>query len=423
LLIALNSFFVLRDTSVWPYFAIMGLFLFEAALIQRTIPFFRRALAQEQVDKSHFMQLDGLRGLLALGVFFTHAESFRQQWITGKWLLPDSNFYSQLAVAPVAMFFLITGFLFWTKALKAKRENWATFFFHRIRRLVPAYLFALLLIVLVVAVSTGFQIRVPVSDIAKNLLKYLTFNLIPAGPLNGFQHTGDIYANVFWSLRVEWMFYLLFPFMSLLARTRRKQLILLSIAVALYFFLPLLHRSADPNGGANGSSLGVGTLQYFIFYLVSYFSIGMAAAYLKKSYKLAFLTGTPATVIGIATALAIAFILPPAKGLLEGIMLGIPFVAVVFGNSFFGLLRLRPLVLLGQISYSTYVLHAIVLYSGNQLLARTINPGTLNPIQFWLFTAALGVLVVLLSAFSYRWFEAPFMKVATQPVKLAVATR
>ena len=399
----------LRDTSIWPYFLIMALFVAEAAFIQRTVPFFKRALAQEQADKKHISQLDGLRGLLALGVFFTHAECFRRLWITGSWGPPDSTFYSQLGVAPVAMFFLITGYLFWNKAQKTEHENWLTFFKHRIRRLVPAYLFAVLLIVLIVFRINHFQLRVPLLDLAKTGIGYLSFGLISAPTLNGFADAGQVCAYVFWSLRVEWMFYLIYPLLSWFARTRRSQLILLVLAVALELTLPMVR--GHLLGKGKDGTFGLGTLLYFDFFLVSYFSVGMIAAYLRRNHSLRLLDTVPATLLGLAVTIAVLFFVPPVAGIREGILLGIPFIAVVFGNSFFGLLRLRPLILLGQISYSTYLLHAIVLYVGSRLLPPSENLATMSSPAFWLYTAAVGLLIVVpLSAFSYRYFEAPFMK-------------
>jgi peptidoglycan/LPS O-acetylase OafA/YrhL len=404
----LSSYFTLRDTSLWPYFVIMALFVLEAAWIQRTVPFFKRALDQEQADKKHVMQLDGLRGLLALSVFFTHAESFRRLWRVGSWGLPDSGFYAQLAVAPVAMFFLITGYLFWTKAQNTQHQNWRTFFVHRVRRLVPAYLFAVLFILLIVFRITHFQLRVPVLNIARSLVGYLSFGLLPTPAFNGFEGAGQICAYVFWSLRVEWMFYLAYPFMAFFARTKRSQLLLLIIAIALQFGLPIVRQHMTGTGKAG--TLGLGTVLYFDFFLLSYFSVGMLAAYLKKHHDLKLFDSTAASLVAIAVTAAVLFLTPPDAGLREGLLLGVPFVAVIFGNSFFGLLRLRPLILLGQISYSTYLLHAIVLYVGSHLLPPSENLVTMSPLAFWLYTAVIGLFVVALSAFSYRYFEAPFMK-------------
>jgi hypothetical protein len=89
----------MTDTSIWPYFVIMAIFLAESSILQNTIPFYKRTLERDFSDENLFVQIDGLRGILATAVFFTHAVTFRQQWSTGTWALPHSTFYPQLAIA------------------------------------------------------------------------------------------------------------------------------------------------------------------------------------------------------------------------------------------------------------------------------------------------------------------------------------
>ncbi|WP_213805588.1 acyltransferase [Granulicella sp. dw_53] len=402
-----SSFFSLQYTSILPYFILMALFYFEASIILRTVPFYKRALAQDLADRNHFAQLDGLRGLLAISVFFTHSETFHQMWVTGSWDLPPSKFYSQLAVGPVSMFFLITGYLFWSKAQKGTKEGLVVFFQHRLRRLFPAYLFAVLLVCIVIAFLSNFHRTVSIFSLIRGSIGLLSFNMIPGPALNNLENTSLIYAGVFWSLRVEWMFYIAYPLLALFARTWRRQLLLVLITFGLYILLPIVRGHMHGQHG----TLGLGTIQYFIFFLVAFFSFGMVAAFIKKNYRLESLANSmPATLLGIAVIVALFLFVPPTLDWVEGAVLVFPFLLVVYGNSFFGLLLTRPLILLGQVSYSTYVLHGVVLYTINHLLARTINMATISPLGFWLVTALIGTAVVCLSALSYRFFEAPFMK-------------
>jgi peptidoglycan/LPS O-acetylase OafA/YrhL len=380
----------------------MAIFCLEAALIQSVVPFYKRAVAQEMADRSHYTQLDGLRGLLALGVFFTHSLSFHYWSVSGRWDVPPSHFYAQLAIAPVAMFFIITGFLFWTKAQNGSLGNLGVYFVHRIRRLFPAYLFSLFVVVVVVAALTDFEIRVSLGSLLKSFVAYLSFSLIPGPPLNGLNGAALINANVFWSLRVEWMFYIILPVLALLARTKWNQLLLLLLSIVLYFLLPVL-RVRMP------MIKGLGTLLYFDFYFLSYFLLGMLISFLKKRYQLESFARSPLATIAAVLAVVVLFgIVPAEAGLLVGTVLGLPLLLIVFGNSFFGLLRTKPLVLLGQISYSTYLLHGVVLFVVNKLLPAKIKLG-MTPTMFWAVTALNGIIVVALSSFSYRYFEAPFM--------------
>jgi peptidoglycan/LPS O-acetylase OafA/YrhL len=393
--------------NVLPYFALMVLFLIEASLVQKLWPFYRRHSVRTTAGGRHFAELDGLRGVLALSVFFTHSETHLQRFQTGAWSLVDSNFYSQLAVAPVAMFFLITGFLFWSKALKGTLGTWNGYLKKRALRLFPAYLLAVVLIFTVVAVQTHFEPHQSLLSFLGSVLSFLTFQLVPGPPPNGFSETPLVYAAVFWSLRVEWMFYLSLLFLAYFARSIRKQVLLILIVVAAQFTLPIIQPRIHVKGF---SSLGIGTLEYFTFYLYSYFSIGMIAAYLRSKWQASRLAKSSYAAIAALLVIAclVAF-LPPKAGLLEGVILGLPFLAIVYGNSFWGFLRLRPVVLLGEISYSIYILHGIVLYVSYSLLARWVRVNEFTSLYFWGFTALTGSAVIALAAFSYRFFEAPFI--------------
>src|SRR5882724_11599099 len=60
----------------------------------------------------YFAGIDGLRGILAMNIFFHHSLVNYYYLQTGAWLLPPSNFYAQLGPMSVTMFFFVTGFLF-----------------------------------------------------------------------------------------------------------------------------------------------------------------------------------------------------------------------------------------------------------------------------------------------------------------------
>lgn len=394
---------MLSFTSVLPYFVLMLLFWFEAWLVQEYVPFFRRAVQQEAGDRSHNVPLDGLRAVLALGVFFTHSLTFHYWMVNRHWGLPPSQFYSQLSIAPVACFFVITGFLFWTKAQKKGLGPLNIYFFHRIRRLYPAYLFACFLILAVIFWLGGPPNHPWGLRLLRCLMPFLTFSLVDGAPINHLENVGIINAGVTWTLRVEWMFYLMLPIVALFARKTWSQILLLGVSVILYFGLPAFRvRFHDP--------LGLGTLMYFNHFLLSYFSVGMLLAFMRLRYRWeSFVNGWIAACIAICFLLLL-FFAPPKEGLLEGALVAFPMLVVVYGNSFFGILSSRPLVLLGQASYSIYLLHGIVLYVSNQLIYRSSLAARITPWSFWTIHAILGTIIVALATFSYRYFEAPFMQ-------------
>jgi hypothetical protein len=69
--------------SIWPYFVCMGLLLAIAAT-----PLFKAADVPPNPRGDRLSTLDGLRGFLALGVFFFHASSYHEYICKGALNLP-----------------------------------------------------------------------------------------------------------------------------------------------------------------------------------------------------------------------------------------------------------------------------------------------------------------------------------------------
>lgn len=76
----------------------------------------------------------------------------------------------------------------------------------------------------------------------------------------------------------------------------------------------------------------------------------------------------------------------------------------LFGSLFTRLLRTRPLAYLGEISYSVYLWHFPL-----QLLIMSMYYALNLPLDVWhpVTLLLLFVLIVLVSAFSYRFIEQP----------------
>ena len=134
-----------------------------AALLLRTVPGFTRQL--EHRGESRFAGIDGLRGYLAFGVFVHHSII---TWIflqTGVIDLPPSNFYSQLGQGSVALFFMITGFLFWDRLLTHGRQHdWLAFAVSRLFRLYPLYLPLMLAVYQTERLSSAAQVPPTTSE-------------------------------------------------------------------------------------------------------------------------------------------------------------------------------------------------------------------------------------------------------------------
>ena len=97
--------------------------------------------------------MDGLRGFLALSVVLHHASIYHQflqqaSLTSAAWSAPPSRLYLTLGMAAMSMFFMITGYLFWSRLIGDKfkdqgAQGWGRLYVGRIFRIGPLYLTAL----------------------------------------------------------------------------------------------------------------------------------------------------------------------------------------------------------------------------------------------------------------------------------------
>lgn len=363
-----------------PWFAICALCLLIAAALAHTSDFYREQAAQGAA--SRFECIDGLRGFLALGVFASHAVRMYSLHATGEWSAGElAGFHGKAASAGVALFFMITGFLFWLRVLRsgAGFDNRA-FFISRLRRLTPMYAMSVLMVLVVVAAASGFVLRSEPGTLARELRPWLSFGFMDTGALNGFADARYINA-VYWTLAYEWMFYVALPFLALFARGRAAAAAL--VAVVLVF----------------------GTQQPVVFN----FLFGAAAAlivhrkWIGERLASPWLTALPLLCLGAYFALDGGYGLPHSVALFGF------FIFVVHGTSLFGLLRTRAAKVLGTISYSLYLTHCIALFVTVHAVDRLVPMSSLSAGQYWLLAALAAAGSVLLSAFTYRYVEHPFI--------------
>ncbi|MFY9342627.1 MAG: acyltransferase [Planctomycetota bacterium] len=332
--------------------------------------------------------IDGLRGLLAWFVFVHHGAHWYVFAHTGNWRHDGSRVVAYLGRGSVAMFFMITAFLFTSRLLETRVRgfDWLRFLVSRVLRLTPLYLAAMLVLFLCVAAASDFTRVEPWPVLAANALRWLTFTVAGTPDLNGVHGTELWIAGVVWSLPYEWFFYLLLPLLALAIGCRVPWgwfALAVAAAAGLWLFAP-----------------------FWPFTLA--FVPGMAAAWLVRSERFRTWSRSPlaALVVLAAVALAVArFAFPfDAKALA---LLGVAFALIAGGNDLFGMLSWRCSRLLGDVSYSVYLLHglflAAVFHFGLGLeSARGLSPG-----QHLALVVALVPVLLLLVCATFRWIESP----------------
>lgn len=367
-----------------------------AAVIARTSTFYRGMLGDTAQRE---LPLDGLRGLLALGVLASHCDHAHEWLKTGQW---TSNcrlivFFGQGAVL---VFFMITGYLFWSKAIRAKgRVNPVTLWIGRLRRLGPLYLFSALL-VLFGSLSALLAASWP--DRGQYLLRLSSLGLFNWIPLRGFDQT-TFNGGVQWSLWFEWRFYLGLPLIAWFAGGRRV-FILCAFVMACVL--------------ATKSSFGTLGAGYWTAFLP-----GMLAAYLFQKEGMRNVLTTPVAAISALIWCILVLGLTKCSGIRWNFVSLIPgFFAIAAGNTFFGLLSHPATRLLGTISYSVYLLHCIILMFALKALRFVIDFNQLQLHYYTLILIGIGGLIVMFCSLTYRWLEHPALMWRT-PIERRLSSR
>lgn len=334
--------------------------------------------------------IDGLRGYLALFVFLHHSSIWYFYAHGDRWQAPPSNLFTLFGEGGVAMFFMITGFLFFGKLLDRAhgRVDWIRLYVSRFLRLVPLYAFAMLLLFLVVAVETGWRLHEPLSRVLGEAAAWLGFTIRGNPDLNGFADTVRIIAGVTWSLPYEWFFYFSLPLIGIALSIRPSIPFLLlalgaSILVAAGFWRPgFIHA---------GAFLG-----------------GIIAAVLVRSREFRAFAGAPwASALVLLSTAALVALFPGATSTGATVLLAVVFAIVAGGCTVFGALATPASRLLGDIAYSVYMLHGIALF----VLFRWahLQAAALSPAAHWLAIVLLAPVLVAGCYATYRLIEKPAM--------------
>src|SRR5215469_10350551 len=297
----------------------------------------------------HLRELDGVRGIAALLVFFHHicsASSQPEHWGPGvRWL---QSFFLGGTVG-VDIFFVLSGFLI-TSLLIGDCESpsyYRDFYWKRALRILPVYFACLLGILLFIPGSRGYVLLAAlfIANFAN------VFHIEPAGP--------------FWSLAVEEQFYLIWP--TLVRRRSVHQLrnwaigiigtvILLRVIAAgfghhNYHITPMLCDEL-----AAGALLACGFERRQRENLKSSAHDPLFIAALVIGLLLFFLSNLPP----ISQQLAIAATINQTATMLLCVA-AIGLIIAHTKNKLFGFLRSRVLTFFGLISYAFYMVHTYVM--------------------------------------------------------------
>lgn len=362
-------------------------------------------------------ELAGIRGFAACWVFLFHV------WLVAgspavaltAWGIDLTPFFA-CGWAGVDVFFVLSGFvLTWPYADRTSVQlKFSDFMRRRALRVVPAYYaqFALLLLL----AAAGIIQELPSYG---NTIAHLLFlhNLDPywSGFLN----------NTWWTLPIEWQFYLVFPLL-LTAMVRFGPL---RVLPGLIVVMAIWRIGAMAWIGQYEPAAPV---EYRVWLLeqlpgrIDQFFIGMAAAWLTARLWSRLGDGARARlslwliVLGLGAIIVLIYVLWPRRDAFwQGhwllyvwhLLVAIPVAAVISGAALGSrlsgaLMGTRPAVWLGEISYSIYLWNYVVLLALIWLGAFENLSGAQR--IWWVALYSVGP-VILVSAASWWLAERPFL--------------
>ena len=351
---------------------------------------------------ARFETIDGLRGFLGLGVFIHHAAVWYRHNTSGVWEGPSSFVLIHFGQTSVTFFFMITGFLFINKLLNQRHSDfdWRAFFISRVFRLAPMYYVSLLCIVLVILFSSNWQWHASPEELISSFVNWIFFTIYNNPLINGYWVV-IINAGVEWSLPYEWLFYFSLPLIGLFILRIRPALLYLLLGLAFIIFFYQVHEVVP-------------------YYIYAFIGGGIAPLLLKyTSLKNWAKTRYASLLILLCLVLIVQF--QTARNPFCILLITLAFTLIAMGNSLFGLLKNANFRFLGDMSYSTYLLHGILLYSTFRLFFTTEVSQTFSLYQYLAIIFCLTPILVLISFVGFKFIEQPFMALGKRLGKMKSA--
>ena len=345
--------------------------------------------------------IDGLRGYLALFVLVHHFIIWIQiVRLSGQWAAPTVNLLNNFGAGGVALFFMTTGLVFYPRLVAGfSATSWVATYTTRAFRIIPLLAFSVLLLSLIIALRTGNR---PKLHTIKALLEWITCWAQP--PILGYADSGRLDAYVLWSLKYEWMFYLfVLPACALTMDAMRRPRPTWALPISL-LLVSLAVRPIYPLWGLSRY------LPLFVVGMLAYEAQRTEAIRRILSARWMAVPAAISLIAGLMSA-------PTPYGIPQLALIGFFFATVACGNGFFGALRTRGALALGECSYGIYLLHGIAL---NLLFvegARFTYSFSIS--QSFALLPVVAAAVTCVTLLTYVLIERPLIRAGSRIAKIA----
>jgi exopolysaccharide production protein ExoZ len=345
----------------------------------------------ELQNASRIIPMEGLRGFAAILVFFVHFYDQFGAYIINTWVQSIMRFMASIGHAGVDLFFVLSGFLIYGIMMN-RQFHFVRYLLRRIQRLYPIFIAVLAIYLILFFILPEHS---KLSTTFNSTILYIMANL---AMLPGMIKIEPIIA-VAWSLSYEWFFYLIMPMLMALLSIRRWK----SCWRASFFMLMAI---------AYWISSTLGWVHHPRLIL---FTAGILLWELWKSnniHKGFSKWGELAAIIAFVCSLALIGMSKLNSGPVELILSKVPhyyapflfitlFFLVAFGLFFKGILfsvfSWAPLRWVGNMSYSYYLIHGLVLHGLNYFFRIAIKENYLNTLML-LIMLLISIAITLASA-------------------------
>jgi peptidoglycan/LPS O-acetylase OafA/YrhL len=335
--------------------------------------------------RSQINSLTATRFVAALMVFIHHF---------GTKVFPFNQFvyFFDSGNLAVSYFFVLSGFVLYI-SYDQSNISYADYFKRRVGRIVPVYLLALVLFIIVAFCFYDYKF-------SNNLVRQIIYCALFLQAY--FPQYALSLNSPAWTISVEMLFYILFPLFLFIEKRNTKFFV--TITILLFIVSQFIHLRYY-QGGIKLSEKVEGYTFYHPFIHMSQFLLGMIGGYLYKKmknsdrkYKLL------PILLFCAIVLLIAFrpvYISYHVGLLAPLfMLFILSVAINDPK----LLNIKGLVFLGEISYGIYILQFPVY----KFFDAVNTKYTHMPAQYFFYFSL--TMLLLCAAISYTFFEKPLRR-------------
>lgn len=343
---------------------------------------------------NRYENIDGLRGFLALGVFIHHASIWHQYLQINSWESPKSYLYGHFGQTSVSFFFMITAFLFITKLINNgdKIFDWNSLYISRIFRIVPMYLVSISVLIMIVMIISNWKLNIGIFAFIRQLFYWGTFTVISCPKINGLEITNIINAGVVWSLPYEWLFYLCLPLFALFILKKKPSYVYLVFSI-LFIFIFYRFR------------------EFYLEHVLSFLGGAIAPFIIKYGPKKVNYNSIFITFIVLICFFSILLFESSTDPLCK-LLIAIVFNLIALGNSIFGILKSSILKFLGEISYSTYLIHGILIFIVMYFGFGFKKVAYLTPLEYCITIFFLTPFLIIISSLTYRFIEKPGMNLS-----------